>query len=954
MKNIKTLVWSFVDYSRKLELAMHIKEHRFLSVGSFCSVIVLFVFIAVILHPLYVKPNMYEADAATGTATMATTSLSLSTTNNSASVDVTPNNKNGTFASSPANKSASFSVTTNNYTGYNLSITASSNTGRLTNAETGGYIDSISSATSKADFSANDSNAASSYSNKWGYKPSKYVDTTTNAVIDNTGDSAVFLPSPTATATLLNRTTTANTASDNYTIALGIRADFNTKPGTYTNTFNLVAISNPISYTINYDKNTTDTVTNFPTRQSSSTSETTIALSSTIPTRAHYSFIGWCSTTTTSSNGIDSCTGAGAVVYNPNGAGTNLTYGIDQTTENTTTLYAMWKIDTFTCTKRYRLENVDGTWSSYTPDDTETINYGGTCNYSKTVTNYKNAANGTNGSTASTSVSNIEGDVTLSLDLYRNTFTCSKQYRLENADGTWGDYTPDGSETVRYGSSCSYSKTVTNYKNAANGTNGSTASTSVSNIEGDVTLSLDLYRNTFTCSKQYRLENADGTWGDYTPDGSETVRYGSSCSYSKTVANYKNAANGTNGSTASTSASNVTSDQTLSLIFYRNTFTCYIRSRFQDTNGNYTGWTVRVNTPLRYGQTCAWSLAADATYKAVSYSATITGTISQSLNIDRQTYYLTVGRDASYISSVSGAGYYRVGQVVSISATDSTDGEFTSWSQTAGAASSFGDTAAASTTFTMPASNATVYANGKNKIYIQDVTKSTCSTVPMTVYDKRDGEKYTIQKLADGNCWLLDNLHLDLSTTRNLTTANTNIAADWTAPLDIATWSNSYDSPKINADFKNRTSSYYGVGGYKEAKFGIYYNYCAATAGTYCYSEGAGTSNASYDICPKGWHIPTGRAAGEYQALYEAYNSNYDSFVNALRVPVAGFYVDNGYYTTLFNVGIGIIWASTYNNNGGEGSRMDNLEISESTVHPYILYSGEPRTFGHNVRCVAK
>ena len=370
-------------------LGFHIKGAKNLSLAALVSCAVFSVFVSAILHPLYAKPNMYEADAATGTATMATTSLSLSTTHNSASVEVTPNNKNGTFASSDANKSAAFSVTTNNYTGYNLSITANDNAGTLTTTpqETTDPVRTISTIGTKvttSDFKAATEQSSLNYSNKWGYKPSKYVDTTTGTVVDNTGDNAVYLPSPTTTPTMLDKTTTANSTNNdpasvsNYTIALGIRADFNTKPGTYSNTFNLVAISNPISYTINYDKNTTDSVTNLPSRQSSSTSETSITLSNSIPTRAHYSFIGWCNKQPTSSNGIDSCTGTGAVIYNPNGNGTSLTYGIDQTTANTTTLYAMWKIDTFTQTTQVRYENADGTWGSYSTVDTKVVNYGDT------------------------------------------------------------------------------------------------------------------------------------------------------------------------------------------------------------------------------------------------------------------------------------------------------------------------------------------------------------------------------------------------------------------------------------------------------------------------------------------------------------------------------------------------------------------------------------------------
>ena len=231
-------------------------------------------------------------------------------------------------------------------------------------------------------------------------------------------------------------------------------------------------------------------------------------------------------------------------------------------------------------------------------------------------------------------------------------------------------------------------------------------------------------------------------------------------------------------------------------------------------------------------------------------------------------------------------------------------------------------------------------------IYIQDVTTDTCPTIPTIVYDKRDEEAYTIRKLDDGNCWLLDNLHLDLSTTRNLTTTDTNITADWTAPADIATWANSYDIPKMNADYKDTT----GTGGYTSGKYGAYYNYCAATAGTYCYEEGAGNGNATQDICPKGWRMPTGGASGEYQALYVAYNSDYSSFVKALRTPLSGYY---WYYNNSYAKGqgeYGEFWSST-------DIIVDDydfkyyLDLLQTNVY---FEDVEDHGVGASVRCIAK
>ena len=385
-------------------------------VRNICALLAL-TLLLLILFPVYIKED--SASAVTGTATTSSTSLTLTTSNTSANVTITPNSANGTFAMSSTSNEAKFSVTTNNYTGYELRIKADDDNGNLVNIDNGNThtISSIPSSITKSSFDT------TTYNNKWGYKPNKYLGPN-STIVTNTGDSALFLPSPTTLGTVLDHTTTPNTTANNYTIALGIRADHNTYAGTYSKTFTLVATANPTTYTINYSKNTTDTVSNMPsTSTTGSTTSTTINLPNTVPTRAHYSFLGWCSTTTTTSNGIDSCSGT---VYNPNGAGTNLAYGLDQTTANTTTLYAMWKIDTFTCTKRYRLEKADGSWEAYQQEPStsnDIVNYGGSCSYTKTITNYRGASNAANGAQGSTSASNITADTTLSLDIYRNTYT---------------------------------------------------------------------------------------------------------------------------------------------------------------------------------------------------------------------------------------------------------------------------------------------------------------------------------------------------------------------------------------------------------------------------------------------------------------------------------------------------------------------------------------------------
>ena len=244
-----------------------------------------------------------------------------------------------------------------------------------------------------------------------------------------------------------------------------------------------------------------------------------------------------------------------------------------------------------------------------------------------------------------------------------------------------------------------------------------------------------------------------------------------------------------------------------------------------------------------------------------------------------------------------------------------------------------------------------------------------------TLTDSRDGTTYTVGKLADGKCWMLDNLALDLtnSTVLNaMSESNTNAsnttlsylkngggtASDQYATAKVANWTSyfSYSAPLVNMASKDIVpTSYNGTDDpMKDTvvtgnwKVGGYYNYCAASAGSYCYGNGisAGTSsgNATEDICPAGWRMPTGGISGEFQALYN--NSSYNTYANyrsALHLPLSGYF-DNG---SLRGQGSnGRWWSSTRVSN----DEMDYLSANTSTIYPesYII-----RDFGLSLRCVA-
>ena len=211
-------------------------------------------------------------------------------------------------------------------------------------------------------------------------------------------------------------------------------------------------------------------------------------------------------------------------------------------------------------------------------------------------------------------------------------------------------------------------------------------------------------------------------------------------------------------------------------------------------------------------------------------------------------------------------------------------------------------------------------------------------------FDTRDNEVYKISKLEDGKIWLQDNLRLGSATLiQSLSTDNTNMSSSvpFELPTSISSGYGSYTTAQINADYANTTVTSYGAG---SGNVGVYYNYCAATAGTYCMGSGSGSGDASYDVCPKGWKIPTTGSGGEYQALFTAYSSDGDAFRAALSIPLSGHFYGSApdgqnSYTNF--------WSSTYRDN----KSVYGPFVNSSTID---LVRNNNRDYGRSVRCLLK
>ena len=196
-----------------------------------------------------------------------------------------------------------------------------------------------------------------------------------------------------------------------------------------------------------------------------------------------------------------------------------------------------------------------------------------------------------------------------------------------------------------------------------------------------------------------------------------------------------------------------------------------------------------------------------------------------------------------------------------------------------------------------------------------------------TLTDTRDNNTYTVSKLADGKCWMTQNLRI---INKTITPADSDTTTNFTVPVSDRTSFGYYSQSNFNA--------------YLDNTYGGYYTWYTATAGTGTY--GMRLTNASGSICPKGWRLPTGGNSGEFQALYNNYNSPSALISGPAKIGLGGAVdMDKSIY---FQGTIGNYWTSTAANNNISAFM---LALSETNVQPYYELG---KDHGYQIRCVAE
>ena len=636
--------------------------------------------------------------------------LNLSISTNTLSLDILPT-PDGAFNSSD---NATISVKTNNFTGYTLSILGDED-GFLVSDE--GYpMYSIPSAVSETNF-----RTSSTYNNKWGYKPSQYI-TSNNGVNTTVINTDNYLPSPDeTTGDIIDITNAANTQNNTYTLAIGARANTELVPGTYENTFTIVAISNAIVYNVYYNANTTDTVNNMPLPNpqgseipgGTATASSYVTLSSAVPERTGFTFGGWCDKATTN----DATTGNQTCSGNTFAAGSN--YGINQTIDNTDIeLYAIWHTNQYNIT----ITPSTGISSIVVKQNNTTIC---TITNSNTCSLYHGVA--------------YDITATPATGYNFNNWSDSKDSSaIGNANLATTTYTPSDPTSVLTASATAKTYTITLNKNGA--TNTPTASVTAT------------YNNT-TLSNISTLPTRSYTISGFTiPSGNNAN--GATVSSSSTLTSTYTF----NGWYKESGATNKIAGNTATPALQASTTYTDANSKWINDGAVtlYAGWTAQAKTLptiTKEGYTCGWTTtstgATTITYASGGSITPSGNTTLYGVCVIKNNLSLKVSFNSTYVSSIAvktgsasgttvgtvstsgnsvtgltyGTAYYLV-------PTYTTGSVLNSWAKDSGAVGTLSSTSAANPTYTIGDGTNAVTHNGKRATYTVTLDKCSATNTP--------------------------------------------------------------------------------------------------------------------------------------------------------------------------------------------------------------------------------
>ena len=267
---------------------------------------------------------------------------------------------------------------------------------------------------------------------------------------------------------------------------------------------------------------------------------------------------------------------------------------------------------------------------------------------------------------------------------------------------------------------------------------------------------------------------------------------------------------------------------------------------------------------------------------------------------------------------------------------------------------------------------------------IEDMTPAICEEAEdigaqLQVIDIRDDKVYWIAKLADNNCWMTQNLDLDIDDTRTYTHYDTDLG--WTTGDETATWKPTEGHSTINFTgttvdgWVNSNTEPYSANpgniyyyapnptakdivynslqecinaGYNDClhyHIGNYYNWSAVVANNN--TSTLTSNNAPNSVCSSNWKLPMAKTVNDFATLAETYDL-YGPNTSKLRIsPI--------YFTRagLFNGAIA--YAPGYNWYWlGTPSGVSNAYAPIFYGNIFSTTNADLKSYGFPVRCLAR
>ena len=258
---------------------------------------------------------------------------------------------------------------------------------------------------------------------------------------------------------------------------------------------------------------------------------------------------------------------------------------------------------------------------------------------------------------------------------------------------------------------------------------------------------------------------------------------------------------------------------------------------------------------------------------------------------------------------------------------------------------------------TKPMTLDAIAADTSHTHYMQDSIDCLNSTVgtKVTLTDSRDGQTYQVAKANDNQCWMIENLKLGKTLTAGqtlmLTTINSNVNSNYSISYSDIPADGKFHAYTIDGVINQNNSNEWIC---RDDWDSCYYNWYTATAGAGTTYKTTGTVDTS--ICPAGWTLPTGGSRGQFQDLYNQYNSaalmlvdNPTTTKNNFMGKIPGFLL-SGYYQ-INGVGSLGSYGQYWSRNANSAQHATFLLIHTSGFGPVNI---DNKYLGFAVRCILR